>query len=123
MRKALKSLASLGANIIPLSLFTVGLPLTATAAAVSNFCQVLDKFFVGVQYFGSAILIVAVAMLLYAGFLFITGGGNEETLKKAKTVLIFALIGLAVAILATSADDIIKNIVGGEFVANCPTKE
>lgn len=90
------------------------------SAAISNICTIFTVFIDIVKYAGTAILIVAILMLLYAAFLFITGGGNEDKIKQARSILIFALIGLAVALLATSADDIIKGLFSGEsFLTGC----
>ncbi|MFC1595142.1 pilin [Patescibacteria group bacterium] len=41
---------------------------------------------------------IASIMIIYAGFLFVTSKGNEEKLKKAKSVLLWAIIGTAVVI-------------------------
>ena len=41
---------------------------------------------------------LAAIMLIYSGFLFVTAGGNEEKLKKAKQNFYWAIIGAAVII-------------------------
>lgn len=58
--------------------------------------------------------IVAVAMVLYGGFLWTTSGGNDEKVQKGKNVLKWAVIGI---IIITSAWGIISTImkIGGEF--------
>ncbi len=43
---------------------------------------------------------IAVAALIWGGFVYITSAGNEEAIKKAKTIITYAIIGLFVAILA-----------------------
>lgn len=97
-------------NITPLAAF----------AQISDPCRLIDQLFNVVKLFGNVILVVAIFMILYSGFLFLTGGGNEETLKKAKTILIYALIGLAVAFLATSAKPLIQNLIPGwELPTKC----
>ncbi|MBU0612475.1 pilin [Patescibacteria group bacterium] len=45
--------------------------------------------------------LVAVIMILYAGFIFITaGGGSEERVEKAKKMMTGAIIGLVIILLA-----------------------
>jgi energy-converting hydrogenase Eha subunit B len=39
---------------------------------------------------------VAVIMIIYAGFRFVTSGGNSETVGKAKNTIIYAIIGLLI---------------------------
>lgn len=96
-------------------------PLTAFAqGGTQTACDLVSRLATIVGLFGSIVLIVAFAILLYASYLFITGGANEEARKQAKTVLIWALVGLAVAFLATLADDIVRQLVGGNISEACP---
>lgn len=39
---------------------------------------------------------VALAMIVYGGFLYISAAGDESQIKKAKTVIIYAIIGIIV---------------------------
>ena len=43
---------------------------------------------------------VAVVLIIYAGFLWMTAGGNEEQIKKARGLLINAVIGLIIILAA-----------------------
>ncbi len=40
--------------------------------------------------------VIAVLMVMYAGFLFVTAGGNSSKIDKAKEALLYAVIGAAV---------------------------
>ncbi len=53
-----------------------------------------------VSYILGIILIIAVAMIIYGGFLYITAGANEDNTKKAKTTLLYGVIGVIVAALS-----------------------
>ncbi len=57
----------------------------------------------------SFLYLVAVVFALWGGFNILTAGGDEEKVKKGKTILIQAGIGLVVIFLASS---IVKWIVG-----------
>lgn len=87
----------------------------------TTLCGFVNNIFSLVGVFGTILLILALVVLLYAAFLFITAGGNEETTKKARTFLIYSLIGLAVAFLAIFADDIVTQLFGnvGKFLNQC----
>lgn len=71
-----------------------------------NFIDTLDNilgYLVGLLYF------IAVVFALYGGFQILTAGGDEEKVKKGKTTLIQAVLGLIVIFLASS---IITWIIG-----------
>lgn len=55
---------------------------------------------------------VAVIMLLYAAFLYITAGDDEEKVKKAKNIIIYAVIGLMIALLANGVPTLLRTIIG-----------
>jgi len=57
------------------------------------------------------VALVAVVFGLYAGLLFISAGGDDSKISKAKSILIYAVIGIAVAILAFSIVAISRSIV------------
>lgn len=85
----------------------------AAAAQVSNLCDVVGLVNTLALWFGIVVFIVAVIALLYTGFLFLISRGDEETVKKAKATLIYALLGIGLMLLATNADDIVRATTGG----------
>lgn len=100
--------------------FMAGAPALA-GAQVTTACDIVSRVSSLIGVFGTILLIVALAMILYAAALFMVGGTNEETLKKARIVLILALVGLAVAFLATLADDIVIQLLNaGNLETTCP---
>lgn len=44
--------------------------------------------------------LIAIAFIIYAGFLFIVAGGDEEQVGKAKKIIIYAGIGIIVILLS-----------------------
>ena len=54
-------------------------------------------------------LAVSVIFIVMAAFKFVTGG--PEGVSEARQKLIFAAVGIAVALLATGIDDILRNIL------------
>lgn len=56
--------------------------------------------------------LAAVVMGLWAGILFITAGGDAAKLTTARNILLYAIIGIAVAILAFSLVAISQSIFG-----------
>ena len=55
--------------------------------------------------------IIAVLMIMYAGFMFVTSGGNEAKVKKARDALLNAAIGAAILLGAKGLSLIIEKTV------------
>ena len=55
--------------------------------------------------------ILTVGFLIYAAYLYLTAGGIEDNVTKAKKYIIYALIAAAVALLATSLSGIVINLL------------
>ena len=98
--------------------FKLTFPLIAFAA-IADICDVLDLVKTAANWFSFFILLFAIIAILYAAFLFLTAGGNEETSKKARSVLIYGLIGIAIGLLATQAVEFVKATVGGDLETTC----
>lgn len=58
------------------------------------------------------LLAVATLFLIFAGFLFVTAGGNPEQTTKARQMLINALIGVAIALGAKGLVAVVKSLLG-----------
>ena len=59
------------------------------------------------------LLIIAVVMILFAALKFLTAGGNDEAVAGARKNLTFALVGVAVALLARSLVYVVGNFIAG----------
>lgn len=59
----------------------------------------------------TGLLIIAAIFMVVAGYMFVTGGGDPERIKKARETLINALIGVAVAVASKGLVAIIRNII------------
>jgi len=58
------------------------------------------------------VLVIAIIMIMYSGFLWMTAGGEEDKLATARRVLIYGLVGIAVVVLAYTATSIVTNLMG-----------
>lgn len=54
---------------------------------------------------------IAAIAIIYAGFLFVTAGGSEEKLKKAKTTFLWSVIGTALILGAWAIAEAIKSFI------------
>ena len=57
-------------------------------------------------------ILIAVVMIIWSGFLFMTSEGNEDKVTKAKKSLTWALVGLIVLLIGGGWIDIIKDLLG-----------
>ena len=55
--------------------------------------------------------LVAAVMIIYAGFLYVTAGGNETQIKKAHDALLYAVIGAAILLGAWVISEAIREII------------
>ncbi len=101
--------------ILPLSLTLLVLPaivfaqvnnweewmnnLVAPTPVLKN-ADLIKIIFTAIQYVLAFLGVVALVVIIIGGFMWMTAGGNEEKVGKAKKVLIQGLIGLIVVLLA-----------------------
>ncbi len=53
-------------------------------------------------------------LVIYAGYLYITSAGNEEKVKTAQKALIWAIVGFAIVLIASSIPSIIQEFLSEE---------
>ncbi len=56
--------------------------------------------------------LIAVVIIIIGGFMWMTSGGSEEKVKKAKSLMGYAVIGLVIVIIAYAAAAFIINKLG-----------
>jgi len=58
---------------------------------------------------------IAVIIVIWAAFLFMTSGGNQTRVTQARQTLWYAIIGLTVLLLAKGVTLFIQNVLSGQF--------
>lgn len=76
---------------------------------VNNFPQLLLKIANGV---GVLIASLGTIMIIISGILYLTSAGSPERINKAKTALVYAVIGIAIGISAAAIVAVIEGIIG-----------
>ncbi|MBI4919873.1 hypothetical protein HY838_01105 [Candidatus Azambacteria bacterium] len=66
------------------------------------------------NFLAAAVFVIAIIMLLYAAILFLTAGASETVHAKAKSVLMYAIVGIVVALLTYSVIPFIQNFFLGK---------
>ena len=84
----------------------------AEAAPVSSFEDVLGRLNVFIGWFQALLFIVAVIFILYAAFLFLTSAGDPGKVDTARKIILWAAVGIGVALLAFSVSPIVRQLLG-----------
>ncbi len=97
MQKFLKlfTIGSLAALPILVSAQFVTQPLPRFAGDFTSKVNTIGGYAIG------AIILLAVLFIIYAAFLFLTAQGSADKLGEAKSIIIYAVVAIAVALLAS----------------------
>lgn len=58
-------------------------------------------------------ILSAISLIIYAGILWITSGGDKEKLQKARSRLTYAIVGLSIVLASFLIVSVIVTILGG----------
>jgi len=104
---------ALGLTLLPfLALAQVGEvpgPIITSPTEISDLVQRI------LNWVGGIVMTISLIVLLWAAILFLTAGASETAHSKAKNVLIYAIVGIAVAILAFSIQPLLTTILRRSF--------
>jgi len=91
---------------LPLAVWAVDL----NNLKVADVVQILNNIR---DWFSAIVAVIAVIMMLYAAFLFITSGGDSDRLGTAKKTLTWAIVGIFIAFLAYGIVSLVGSFLGG----------
>jgi len=74
--------------------------------------QMLDALSNIVNWLFTVLLIVAAIFIVIAAYYFVTASGNPETVSKARNFVLYALIGVAVAVASRGLVALARTIAG-----------
>lgn len=101
---------ALGLTLLPfLALAQVPGPIITSPVQIAQLIQKVLTFV------GAIVLTIALIMLLWAAILYLTAGASETAHTKAKSVLIYAIVGIVVALLAFSVIPFVQTVLQGQF--------
>lgn len=80
-----------------------------TTPCIQNFPQLITKV---TAYIFDIIGALAVLMIVVAGIMLVTSGGNLGQVEKGKKTLLYAIIGAAIALAGTGLIALVKAIIG-----------
>lgn len=101
MKKILPILFLIGLFVVPVMVFAQPPEGITIEGVIQN-----------VLYYLYVILFsLALVFLVYGGFLFVTAAGSEEQVGKARKIILYALIGVAIALVSRAAIDFVETII------------
>lgn len=89
-------------------------PPTAVPTPVASIGDFYGMACTAMNWIFSFLIIVAVITILLAALSFLTSGGQEDKIATARRFLIYALVGVAVAILARSLVNVTGSFIGAD---------
>lgn len=63
-----------------------------------------------VNFFLGFLGIIAVIMIIYGGFTYVTAAGNQEKIQSAKKIIMYAIIGIIVVLISFA---LVSTVLGG----------
>lgn len=87
---------------------------TTTGSGIDEPQDIVDILNNLVNWVFYIFLVVAVIFIFYSAFLFLTAGGDTEKISKAKSQLIWSIVAIAVALVATGARFIVEDILNAK---------
>ena len=102
-----KILVLAGAFLVPVLALAVSTPppITNIQQLVNLICKAFGYMFYG-------LIALSIIMVVVAGFNYVTAGDNAEKVSKANKMILYAAIGIAVALLAKGIPLIVANFLG-----------
>ena len=114
--KKLNTLLVLGLQMLPMltlaqggSGFTGEQPLPTGVRSFEGFIGIFNRL---INWIFTILLILAIVFILMAAFRYLTAAGDDEKIKKAHTALIYAVVAIAVGLLAQGIRFIVGQLVG-----------
>lgn len=95
-------------------LFILTLPLISFAdngSPVTSITDVLEVLQTAANWFLAIVLVLAIIIFIYVGFMFMTASGDAEKIEKAKKMLFWAIIGVIIAFLSYGLRELIRNLL------------
>lgn len=99
----------LGLMILALSVAAQGIEIPNPLKA-DTFEELVDSL---IDFIFKMAMAVAPIMIIIAGFIFVTSGGDPRGVQKAKDMLLYTAIGISVIVLSKGLIEVIKQLFSG----------
>lgn len=94
-------------------LFSAGFVLTAELEnPIPDYNSLIDLLLDIAKKVGELIAIIGVIMIVWAGILYLTSAGDPQKFQTANKAMIYAVIGIAIGVSASTIVEIVKELLG-----------
>lgn len=76
-----------------------------------DFGEVIELIVKIGQWMFGLLMALSIVFILYAAFLYIIAQGNDVRIQAAKKILIYAIVGLVVAVIAGGASSVVQSFL------------
>ncbi|MBI5733198.1 hypothetical protein HY967_04615 [Candidatus Jorgensenbacteria bacterium] len=109
MKSITKVATTVGMALLPLISFAqVTQPVTAPITSITTVPRLLTSI---LGWFQVIFFSIAAIFIVLAAFQYLTAGGDEEKVKSAKQMVIYAVVAIAVAVMATAVQGIVVSLL------------
>lgn len=84
-------------------------PISFPTNTTLNIWEMLKK---AAKWLLNIVVLVGVIIIVWAGFTYVTAAGDSDKTKKALNAIIYALLGIAIALLAYWLVNVVLNFIG-----------
>lgn len=111
IKKYLKVLTLL--SFFALVSVAVVMPATANAQdeTIPEDIEMVEALDAIANWLWTILLLVAVIFIVLAGYTFVTAGGNSDQVNKARDQVLWAVVGVAVALISRGVIDFVKGLL------------
>jgi hypothetical protein len=117
MKKIISGVSGIVAIILPVFASAQGTLPSSPIMDVSGFQQFLCTVVVGWMF--TFLVVLSIVFILIAAFKYLTASGDPEKVKSASHTLIYAVIAVAVGLLARGVPLIVGSFIGGNANVGC----
>jgi hypothetical protein len=83
-----------------------------TKVAAWGACCTLDAVYTATDWFFTILIVVVGLLIIWGAFDIVTAAGSTEKVSAGRNKILYALIGLAVALLAKAIPSVVKALLG-----------
>ena len=90
----------------------LGATVNESVTKVWGMCCILDALYTATDWIFVALMIVVALFIAMGGFTIATAAGTPEKVASGRNYILYALVGLAVALLAKALPSLVKALLG-----------
>jgi hypothetical protein len=87
-------------------------PINETDTKAWGMCCILDALYTATNWIFIVLMVIVGLFIIFGGLTIVTAGGSPEKVTAGKNYILYALIGLALALLSKALPSVVKALLG-----------